>query len=85
MLAVLAGSPLDQVATGLGMTTAENTAATHLGPQVQRLQDTGVITAWWFIRKAPGGGCASSPATTSSAPIWRLPPTPSWTHSRQPV
>ncbi len=92
VLAVLAGSPPDQVATGLGMTaadladaiesyqqaghaaleiqtttrdwyqvrvqfpewaTAENTAATHLGPQLQHLQDTGVITAWWFIRKAP--------------------------------
>ncbi|MGH3928193.1 MAG: thiopeptide-type bacteriocin biosynthesis protein, partial [Pseudonocardiaceae bacterium] len=26
---------------------------THLGPRLQRLQDTGVITAWWFIRKAP--------------------------------
>ncbi|MGH3997649.1 MAG: thiopeptide-type bacteriocin biosynthesis protein [Pseudonocardiaceae bacterium] len=92
VLAVLAGSPLDQVAAGLGMQTAdladaietyqqaghaaleiqaatrdwyqvrvqfpdwaaaEKTAATGLGPQLQRLQDTGVITAWWFIRKAP--------------------------------
>ncbi|MGH3915279.1 MAG: thiopeptide-type bacteriocin biosynthesis protein [Pseudonocardiaceae bacterium] len=32
---------------------AENTAATSLGPRLQRLQDTGVIAAWWFIRKAP--------------------------------
>ncbi|MGH3797482.1 MAG: thiopeptide-type bacteriocin biosynthesis protein [Pseudonocardiaceae bacterium] len=92
VLAVLAGSPLDQVAAGLGIATAdladaietyhhaghaalettaatrdwyqvhiqfpewattEKTAATHLGPQLQRLQDTGVIAAWWFIRKTP--------------------------------
>lgn len=92
VLAVLAGSPLDQVATGLGIATAdltdaietyqraghaaleiqaatrdwyqvrvqfsewdnaEKTAVTGLGPQLRRLQDTGVITAWWFIRKAP--------------------------------
>ncbi len=92
VLAVLAGSPLDQVAAGLGMATAdladaietyqqaghaaletraatrdwyqvhvqfpewataEKTTATSLGPQLQRLQDTGVIAAWWFIRKAP--------------------------------
>jgi thiopeptide-type bacteriocin biosynthesis protein len=92
VLAVLAGSPLDQVAAGLGVqtadladaietyqqaghaaletqaatrdwyqvhvqfpewTTAEKAAATGIGPQLQRLKDTGVITAWWFIRKAP--------------------------------
>lgn len=92
VLAVLAGSSLDQVAAGLGMATvdladaietyqraghvaletqtathawyqvhvqfpewaaAEKTAATSLGPQLQHLQDTGVIAAWWFIRKAP--------------------------------
>jgi thiopeptide-type bacteriocin biosynthesis protein len=33
--------------------TAEKTAVTGLGPQLQRLQDSGVIAAWWFIRKAP--------------------------------
>ena len=92
VLAVLAGSPLDQVAAGLGMQTAdladaietyqqaghaaletqaatrdwyqvrvqfpewaaaEKAVATGLGPRLQRLQDTGVIAAWWFIRKAP--------------------------------
>ncbi|MBV9010570.1 MAG: thiopeptide-type bacteriocin biosynthesis protein [Pseudonocardiales bacterium] len=92
VLAVLAGSPLDQVATTLGIhiadladaietyqqaghaaletqaatrdwyqiraqfpewATAEKTAVTELGPELQRLQDTGVIAAWWFIRKAP--------------------------------
>lgn len=91
-LAVLAGSPLEQVAAGLGMQIAdladaietyqqaghaaletqaatrdwyqvhvqfpewaatEKAAATGLGPQLQRLQGTGVIAAWWFIRKAP--------------------------------
>ena len=92
VLTVLAGSPLDQVAAGLSVqtadladaietyqqaghaaletqaatrdwhqvhvqfpewATAEKTTATSLGPQLQRLQDTGVIAAWWFIRKAP--------------------------------
>ncbi len=92
VLAVLAGSPLDQVAAHLGIQaadltdaiqtyqraghaaletqaadrdwyqvhiefpewdTAEKTAATHISPQFQRLRDTGVIAAWWFIRKAP--------------------------------
>ena len=91
VLTVLAGSPLDQVAIGLGMQTAdladaiemyqqaghaaletqatrdwyqvhvefpewaaaETAAATGLGPPLQRLQDTGVIAGWWFIRKAP--------------------------------
>ncbi|MGH3802686.1 MAG: hypothetical protein ACRDTD_21690 [Pseudonocardiaceae bacterium] len=84
VLAVLSGSPLDQVAAGLGMhtadladavetyqqaghaalvtqatthdwyqvhvpfpewATAENTAVAGLGPQLQHLQDTGVIAA----------------------------------------
>jgi thiopeptide-type bacteriocin biosynthesis protein len=92
VLAVLAGEPLDRVAAGLGIATAdladaieayrkageaaleaqaatrdwyqvhvqfpewataEKTAATDIGPHLQRLQDTGVIAAWWFIRKAP--------------------------------
>ncbi|MGH3913454.1 MAG: thiopeptide-type bacteriocin biosynthesis protein [Pseudonocardiaceae bacterium] len=92
VLAVLAGSPLDQVATGLGMSAAdladaietyqqaghaaletqaasrdwyqvhvqfpdwaaaEKAAVISVGPRLQRLQDTGVIAAWWFIRKAP--------------------------------
>ncbi|MGH3866190.1 MAG: thiopeptide-type bacteriocin biosynthesis protein [Pseudonocardiaceae bacterium] len=33
--------------------TAEKSAVTGLGPHLQRLQDVGVIAAWWFIRKAP--------------------------------
>ncbi|MGH3921969.1 MAG: thiopeptide-type bacteriocin biosynthesis protein [Pseudonocardiaceae bacterium] len=92
VLAVLAGSPLDEVAAELGMANAdlsdaietyqraghaaletqatardwyqvrvqfpewaaaEKAAVTGLGPQLQHLQDTGVIAAWWFIRKAP--------------------------------
>jgi thiopeptide-type bacteriocin biosynthesis protein len=32
---------------------AEHTMATHLGPALQRAEDTGVVAAWWFIRKAP--------------------------------
>ncbi|MGH3896694.1 MAG: thiopeptide-type bacteriocin biosynthesis protein [Pseudonocardiaceae bacterium] len=107
VLAVLAGSPLDQVAAGLDMAAAdladavetyqqaghaaletqaatrdwhqvrvqfpewaaaEKAAATGLGPQLQRLQDSGVIAAWWFIRKAPcwrlrlRPGCDVAPA-----------------------
>ena len=33
--------------------SAEHTAATRLGPQLQQAQGTGVLAAWWFIRKAP--------------------------------
>ncbi|MCA1673221.1 MAG: thiopeptide-type bacteriocin biosynthesis protein, partial [Actinobacteria bacterium] len=32
----------------------EHTVVTGLAPRLQHLQDTGVIAAWWFIRKAPG-------------------------------
>lgn len=32
---------------------AEQIAVAHLGPELQRFQDSGVIAAWWFIRKAP--------------------------------
>lgn len=33
--------------------SAEQTAVSSLGPRVQHLQDTHVLKAWWFIRKAP--------------------------------
>ncbi len=33
--------------------TAEHAAATHLGPQLQQAQATGVLAAWWFVRKHP--------------------------------
>jgi thiopeptide-type bacteriocin biosynthesis protein len=33
--------------------SAEKTAAIHLGTALQRLMDTGAVSAWWFIRKAP--------------------------------
>jgi thiopeptide-type bacteriocin biosynthesis protein len=33
--------------------TAEHTAATRLAPHLTRMQDDGMIAAWWFIRKAP--------------------------------
>jgi len=33
--------------------TAEHAAATHLCPQLQQAQATGVLAAWWFIRKHP--------------------------------
>ena len=33
--------------------TAEQAAATFLGPQLQQAETTGTIASWWFIRKAP--------------------------------
>jgi thiopeptide-type bacteriocin biosynthesis protein len=37
-----------------GLTLALHTAVvTGLGPELERLQDAGVIAGWWFIRKAP--------------------------------
>jgi thiopeptide-type bacteriocin biosynthesis protein len=33
--------------------TAEAIAADHLGPALHRAQTAGVITGWWYIRKAP--------------------------------
>jgi thiopeptide-type bacteriocin biosynthesis protein len=33
--------------------TAEHAAATSLGPHLTRMQNQGMIGAWWFIRKAP--------------------------------
>lgn len=33
--------------------TAEQAAATHLGPQMKKAEATGVVSSWWFIRKAP--------------------------------
>jgi thiopeptide-type bacteriocin biosynthesis protein len=32
---------------------AERTAATRLGPDLRRAEESGVVAAWWFIRKAP--------------------------------
>jgi len=43
---------------------AEHTAATRLGPWLQQAQDTGVIAAWWFIRKAPCWRLRARPGTT---------------------
>ncbi len=34
-------------------TTAETTAATRLGPCLDRLQARGAVTGWWFLRKHP--------------------------------
>jgi thiopeptide-type bacteriocin biosynthesis protein len=34
-------------------TTAENTALTHLAPRMAAAETQGLITAWFFIRKAP--------------------------------
>lgn len=111
VLAVLAGSPLDQVAADLGIQTAdltdaiqtyqraghaalenqaadrawyqvnvefpewdtaEKTAATYIGPQFQHLQDTDVITAWWFIRKAPCWRLRMKPGHTIEHAIMKI-------------
>ncbi|MEV7969421.1 thiopeptide-type bacteriocin biosynthesis protein [Sphaerisporangium sp. NPDC088356] len=46
--------------------TAEHTAATSLGPYLEHAEDTGVLGAWWFIRKFPCWRlrCRPSPAVT---------------------
>lgn len=33
--------------------TAEQAAAAHLWPELQRAETAGVLSSWWFIRKAP--------------------------------
>jgi thiopeptide-type bacteriocin biosynthesis protein len=92
VLAVLAGTPIHQVAAAIGIEPAdladavetyqtaghaalqaqaatrdwyqvriqfadwdraEHTVANHLGPQLQHAQQAGLLTGWWFIRKAP--------------------------------
>jgi thiopeptide-type bacteriocin biosynthesis protein len=32
---------------------AEQAAAVHLGPELQRAEAGGILSSWWFIRKAP--------------------------------
>lgn len=48
--------------------TAEHAAATHLGPFLRQAQNTGLLTAWWFIRKAPYWRlrCLTGPAATAA-------------------
>jgi thiopeptide-type bacteriocin biosynthesis protein len=48
---------------------AENTAAFHLGPALQRLTDTGAISAWWFIRKAPCWRLRLKPAQRNDSDV----------------
>ena len=45
---------------------AEQIAATRLGPHLRQAQNTGVLTGWWFIRKAPCWRlrCRPGPTTT---------------------
>jgi thiopeptide-type bacteriocin biosynthesis protein len=33
--------------------TAETIGARHLGPRLDRLQASGAMTGWWFLRKHP--------------------------------
>lgn len=33
--------------------TAEHTAVTEISPRLRPLQESGLLAAWWFIRKAP--------------------------------
>ncbi len=46
--------------------SAEHAAATHLSPPLQQAQDTGLLAAWWFLRKAPCWRlrCRPGPAAT---------------------
>ncbi|MBB5155956.1 thiopeptide-type bacteriocin biosynthesis protein [Saccharopolyspora phatthalungensis] len=105
VLAVLSGTPLDQVAAekdiesadladacqtyqqaGLAALEAhaehdwyqvslelptgdsvEHTMTAILAPRLQQLQDTGDITAWWFIRKTPGLRVRITPGNTAAA------------------
>lgn len=48
--------------------TAEHAAATHLGPQLQHAQNTGMLAAWWFIRKHPCWRLRLHPGPTATIP-----------------
>lgn len=105
VLKVLAGAPLQQVASEVGMetealadavafyqaagqaaleaqaeaargwysvsiqfadwNTAEHTATTFLGPQLQQAEDTGVLAGWWFIRKYPSWRIRCNPGAAA--------------------
>ncbi|GAB2326691.1 thiopeptide-type bacteriocin biosynthesis protein [Streptomyces variabilis] len=45
---------------------AEQTATTVLGPQLERAENTGALTGWWFLRKYPCWRlrCRPGPAAT---------------------
>jgi thiopeptide-type bacteriocin biosynthesis protein len=48
--------------------TAEQSAAAHLWPELQRAETAGIISSWWFIRKAPCWRlrCQPAPAALSA-------------------
>jgi thiopeptide-type bacteriocin biosynthesis protein len=45
---------------------AEHIAAAHLGPHLHEVQNTGVITGWWFVRKAPCWRLRCRPGPTAT-------------------
>jgi thiopeptide-type bacteriocin biosynthesis protein len=48
---------------------AENTAAIHVGTALERLTDTGAVSAWWFIRKAPCWRLRLKPAQPNGSAV----------------
>jgi hypothetical protein len=48
--------------------TAEHAVAAHLWPELQRAETAGIISPWWFIRKAPCWRlrCQTAPAALSA-------------------
>src|SRR5260370_5119178 len=47
--------------------TAEHAAATHFGPKLAQAETTGVVSSWWYIRKAPCWRLRFHTGTTSLA------------------
>ncbi|HXP19985.1 MAG TPA: thiopeptide-type bacteriocin biosynthesis protein [Streptosporangiaceae bacterium] len=49
--------------------SAEQIAATHLGPHLHQAQETGILTDWWFLRKHPCWRlrCRCGPKTTAAS------------------
>lgn len=57
--------------------TAEQTAATRLGPRLQQAQEAGTLADWWFLRKhpcwrlrcRPGPNATTTDVKTAVAPV----------------
>lgn len=49
--------------------TAEQTAATHLGPRLQQAQEAGTLSGWWFLRKHPCWRVRCRPGTANPADV----------------
>jgi thiopeptide-type bacteriocin biosynthesis protein len=51
--------------------TAEQVAAVHLAPTMATATEHGLITRWWFIRKAPRWRVRYQPTSANTAPAAR--------------